>query len=121
VVVLSAGVHARDGAPACPEAVAWLDRHTGEATTGRHRAPTVEHASRLLVAEDVRAASLVLTAAREHRSAVARLVPAAQAYTFTLPQAARIAAWRSSQAVTPPKLPDGPARLAWLSPTFGRL
>ncbi len=46
----------------------------------------------------IASAELVLTAAREHRAAVVRLVPAAQAYTFTLSQAARIANWRTQLA-----------------------
>lgn len=118
VRVHSAGVRAVGGAPACAQATDWLLRKEGTFPRGRHRAARSEHASRLLVADDVRAASLVLTAAREHRAAVARLVPAAQVSTFTLAQAARIAAWRSQQgaAGVPAGAPgDAPGRLAWLA------
>lgn len=114
VRVHSAGVRATAGAPACVEATQWMRARTGDTRPGRHRATETEHLSRLLVADDVRAASLVLTAARDHRAAVARLVPAAQGYTFTLAQAARIAAWRSLQEVTPLGEGSGQSRLAWL-------
>jgi protein-tyrosine phosphatase len=80
----------------------------------RHRAPAGVHEARKLTADDVRAATLVLTAAREHRAAVAGLVPAAQSYTFTLAQAARIAAWQASRPGAAPAQGDGAARLAWL-------
>jgi protein-tyrosine phosphatase len=114
VRVHSAGVQAVAGEPACDQASAWLLRQQGAIPRGRHRAARAEHASRLLVGDDVRAASLVLTAAREHRAAVARLVPAAQVYTFTLAQAARIATWRRQQetALAPA---DAAGRLAWLA------
>jgi protein-tyrosine phosphatase len=116
VRVHSAGVHAEAGQPACADASGWLRQHSGMTQRGRHRAAgrAAEHASRLLTADDVRAASLVLTAAREHRAAVARLAPASQVYTFTLAQAGRIAAWRSLQEATPPRSTDGRERLAWL-------
>jgi protein-tyrosine phosphatase len=113
VRVHSAGVRALVGAPACDQASAWLREHGVGTRRGRHRAAQAEHSSRLLVADEVRAASLVLTAAREHRAAVARLVPSAQVYTFTLAQAARIATWRlRHEPSTAPA--DGASRLAWL-------
>lgn len=91
-----------------------MRQHTGATGRGRHRAGQVEHTSRRLVVDDVRAASLVLTAAREHRAAVARLVPSAQAYTFTLAQAARIATWRTQRAAVSGLFDAGAGRLAWL-------
>lgn len=48
------------------------------------------HRSRLLDAAMLREADLVLTASREHRSAVVRLLPAAIGRTFTMLQFARL-------------------------------
>lgn len=48
------------------------------------------HRSRLLDAAMLRDADLVLTASREHRSAVVRLLPAAIGRTFTMLQFARL-------------------------------
>lgn len=114
VSVVSAGVQAGDGYPACSAASQWLAERSGTGGRGRHRAAAAEHSSRRLTAEQVRAASLVLTAAREHRRAVLRLVPAAQAHTFTIAQAARLADWRSRQEVPRPDGEPAAVRLAWL-------
>lgn len=114
VAVRSAGVLAPDGQPACAEASRWLRDHHGHGGGGRHRREVPEHLSRRLTAADVRQASLVLTAAREHRQAVLRLMPAAQAHTFTLAQAARLADWRSRQDVARPDGAEARVRLAWL-------
>lgn len=113
--VSSAGVEALDGAPACSDATAWLCRLGAGGGRGRHRAPVLEHAARTLTAEDIRRAPLILTAAREHRSAVARLVPAAQSKTFTITQGARIANWQSSHGrwAVPPS--NGAGQLSWLA------
>jgi protein-tyrosine phosphatase len=113
--VSSAGVEALDGAPACPDAAAWLRWLSAGGSRGRHRAPVLEHAARTLTAEDVRKAPLILTAARQHRSAVARLVPAAQSKTFTIAQGARIASWQSvhGRGTAPPS--SGAGRLIWLA------
>jgi protein-tyrosine phosphatase len=51
------------------------------------------HLARQLTAAEVERADLILTAGREHRAKVISLVPGAQARTFTLAQAARIAGW----------------------------
>ena len=51
---------------------------------------TEGHRSRLLDAAMLREADLVLTASREHRSAVVRLLPAAIGRTFTMLQFARL-------------------------------
>lgn len=53
---------------------------------------TQGHRSRLLDAAMLRSTDLVLTATREHRSAVVRLLPAAIGRTFTMLQFARLAA-----------------------------
>ena len=63
------------------------------------------HRSRLLDANLVREADLVLTASREHRSAVVRLLPAAIGRTFTMLQFARLA------GMVPPLHGPDPARL----------
>ncbi|WP_373995758.1 low molecular weight phosphatase family protein, partial [Streptomyces sp. NP160] len=55
------------------------------------------HVARQVTAAHVRDAALVLTAAREHRSAVVRLAPAAVRRTFTLREAGRIAAARGDE------------------------
>jgi len=104
--IVSAGTQALPGSPACPEASRWL------AALG-HQAPQA-HSARPLDASAVRAASLVLTAARVHRAAVIDLVPAAQRRTFTLPQAARLSAWLVRAGAEPPDA-DPRGRLAWLA------
>lgn len=49
------------------------------------------HRSRLLTEAHLRAADLVLTAAREHRSAVVRMLPRSSRRTFTITEFARLA------------------------------
>lgn len=93
VNVHSAGVQAVAGAPACEEGRAWWESEYGS-RRGRHRRPDPVHSARPLEPDMIRSSTLVLTATRDHWAAVVGLVPAAQAYTFTLVQAARIAAWR---------------------------
>ena len=100
VEVRSAGVRALPGEPACGRA---------QSLTG---APFAHAASRL-EAGQVREASLVLGAAREHRSAAVALVPNAQRRSFTLLQAARVASWVSSRGVTAPAGLGPQERLAW--------
>ncbi len=96
VPVFSAGSRARFADPACPVANPGI----------RHRSVPLERAH-------VRAASLVLGAAREHRSAAVALVPSAQTRSFTLLQAARLAAWLTAEGVVAPA-GLGPAdRLTW--------
>ena len=67
----------------------------------------------LLEAGHVRSASLVLGAAREHRSAAIALVPNAQRKAFTLLQAARLAAFLQAEGVSAPAGLTGEERLAW--------
>ena len=96
VPVLSAGSRARAGMPPCPVSN-----------------PSVGHASVRLEAAHVRSASLVLGAAREHRSAAVALVPSAQTRSFTLLQAARLASWVSARGVTAPPALSASERLTW--------
>ena len=96
VPVFSAGSRARFGDAACPVA-----------------SPRIAHRSVPLEAAHVRAASLVLGAAREHRSAAVALVPSAQTRSFTLLQAARLASWVSARGVTAPPALSASERLTW--------
>jgi protein-tyrosine phosphatase len=96
VPVFSAGSRARFADPACPVA-----------------SPGVVHRSVPLETGHVRAASLVLGASREHRSAAVALVPSAQTRTFTLLQAARLASWLTAQRVAAPAGLSPANRLAW--------
>jgi protein-tyrosine phosphatase len=80
VEVRSAGTHALAGMPACRVAPALAGRWEG-------------HASQPLTPELVAWADLVLTAAREHRSAVVAIDHRARSRVFTLRQAGRIADW----------------------------
>ena len=96
VPVFSAGSRARFADPACPVASPGF----------RHRSVPLERAH-------VRAASLVLGAAREHRSAAVALVPSAQTRSFTLLQAARLAAWLSAEGVVAPASLSPADRLTW--------
>ena len=77
VDVSSAGTRARDGDEMTAQAAELSERYTG--LPAAHRA-------RLLRSEHVEASDLVLTATREHRSAVVSLYPRASRYTFTLKQ-----------------------------------
>jgi protein-tyrosine-phosphatase len=80
VEVRSAGTHAVPGSTGCPLA---------PALSGRFE----EHSSRVLTGELVGWADLVLTAAREHRSAVIQWDPSARQRTYTLRQVGRLAEW----------------------------
>ncbi|PWJ56055.1 protein-tyrosine phosphatase [Quadrisphaera granulorum] len=81
VRVASAGTSALTGAPMEPEAADAVRRAGGDPTG---------HEATYLTSTLIREAALVLTAARDHRGAVVRLVPAAVRRTFTLPEAARL-------------------------------
>ncbi len=80
VEVGSAGVHAVEGAPGCTIAPALEGRAD-------------EHRSRPLTADLIRVADLILTADREHRSAVIGLLLDARDRTLTIRQAGRLADW----------------------------
>ncbi|RFA18749.1 low molecular weight phosphatase family protein [Subtercola boreus] len=74
---------------------------------GGHPEP---HRARLLTAEMVMDADIVLALAREHRGSVAQLVPKAQARTFTLIEFARLlhAASQEHRIASEPALPEVP-------------
>jgi protein-tyrosine phosphatase len=112
VVVSSAGADARDGSTRCARSRRLLATHVedDEATwTAR---------SHRLTVDDLHAADLVLTASREHRASIARLLPAARSHTFTLRQAARaageIAGGELPSVVPLPPAGDVRGRLRWL-------
>lgn len=95
-VVTSAGTDAYSVRP--------IHEYSAQVLTDRH-AYSHEHRSQLLTAALLREADLVLTAAREHRSAVVRLLPAAIGRTFTMLQFARLT------SMVPPLTGSDPAQL----------
>ena len=109
VPVTSAGSRGVPGVRACPASLSFSRDHAIQSDHANHS----DHASVPLEAGHVRSASLVLGAAREHRSAAIALVPNAQRKTFTLLQAARLAAWLADQGVKAPPELAGEERLAW--------
>jgi protein-tyrosine phosphatase len=110
VEVVSRGVDAMHGMPMCARSADWLAGGGAGVTPYAHR----PHVSAPLTLEDVRAATVILTASPRHRSAVVSLRPSAQVRTFTLAQAARIATWRAGQGARPPA-GDVADRLLWLA------
>src|SRR3954447_16087416 len=112
VPVVSAGARAVPGLPACPAALAFPTPSGDHANRSDH-AYRSDHASVPLEAGHVRSASLVLGAAREHRSAAIALVPNAQRKAFTLLQVARLAAFLQAEGVSAPAGVTGEERLAW--------
>jgi low molecular weight protein-tyrosine phosphatase len=106
VRIVGAGTRAAPGSLLCARAGRWLADSTGVA------AP-LDHRSVLLDAASVRAASLVLGAAREHRSAAVALAPSVQRRAFTLAQAARLAERLSAEGVRAPSGLDPATRLTW--------
>jgi protein-tyrosine phosphatase len=89
--VRSAGTWGRDGAP--------MEDYAADAVIERGGDPT-GFAARELREHHVEDAGLVLGATRDHRAAAVTMVPRASAWTFTLPEFARLAA-----AVDPAALP----------------
>jgi protein-tyrosine phosphatase len=81
IAVSSAGVIAEDGAAMPSEAAIISRRYGGDPST---------HLSRLLTAEHLREADLVLTATRAHRSSVVQLLPRMSRRTFTINEFARL-------------------------------
>jgi protein-tyrosine phosphatase len=77
VVVHSAGTWGHEGSPMEPFALETLAR------LGLDTAPSAAFRARELTTEMVESADLVLAASREHRAAVATLVPRAAVRTFT--------------------------------------
>ncbi len=106
VEVVSAGTHAAVGSPAC-SVVRELSGHESQPLT-----PAL-----------IEPADLVLTAAREHRTAVIDMHPAARSRTFTIRQAGRLAQWLLDAGMVDAALHGGdfadgdPRRLAAALPT----
>ena len=92
IEVASAGTGAVSGRPAHPLTVQALSQRGIDAAA---------HVSQPLEAAMVRAADLVLTAAREHRTEVVRLDPDAVPRTFTLLEFARLIAGGAGGADRP--------------------
>lgn len=107
VRVVSAGTGALAGEPMTDEAADAVVRAGGD---------PAGHRARDLVPAQVREAALVLTATRDHRADVVRLVPAAVRRTFTLREAGRLAGARGGEVTG-----AGPAeRLASLAAVLMR-
>lgn len=83
VEVHSAGTQAVVGRGMTPEAASVAQQHGGIEAT---------HVARQVTAALISSADLVLTATREHRSAVVALHPRASRYSYTLTQFARLVA-----------------------------
>ena len=81
IVVSSAGVMAMTGDPMTPQ--------SAEAMTLRGYTPT-KHVSQDLTPKILEDADLVLTATLEHRSELARMLPKASKYSFTIDEFARL-------------------------------
>lgn len=93
VKMLSAGTRALVGAPMTPEA-AQISAELGVPGAA-------EHVGRLLSAEQVRGADLILGMARDHRRAIVELLPRASRTTFTVREFARLAEALSAQPAGP--------------------
>jgi protein-tyrosine phosphatase len=81
IKVVSAGVMAMTGDPMTPQ--------SADAMTKRGFAPT-KHVSQDLTPKLLEEADLVLTATLDHRSAIARMLPKASKYSFTIDEFARL-------------------------------
>ena len=112
VEVASAGVRPMVGHP-IDEPIAELLRAAG--------GNTVDFAARPLQAEELREADLVLVMAREHRAAVASLVPAQMRSTLLLLEAAQAATSLAATGWPADVAPEPGARLAALPRLAGRL
>ncbi len=91
VRVHSAGTHALEGHGMPEEALELVTQG------GADSAIALAHRARYLVEPYVADADLVLTMAREHRSAVVKMMPAALRRTFTLREFARLASTLSTE------------------------
>ncbi|WP_300083912.1 hypothetical protein [Propioniciclava sp.] len=105
VVVTSAGTGAPEGMPVSP-VVGELLRERGIDAS--------PHQARYLTPAIVASADLILTATRQHRSAVVSLAPLALRRTFTLRELPRLIAVAGPAALDPAPTPS--ARLAALLP-----
>jgi protein-tyrosine phosphatase len=81
IKVVSAGVMAMTGDPMTPQ--------SADAMTKRGFTPT-KHVSQDLTPKLLEEADLVLTATLDHRSAIARMLPKASKYSFTIDEFARL-------------------------------
>jgi protein-tyrosine phosphatase len=81
ITVVSAGVMAMTGDPMTPQ--------SADAMTKRGFTPT-KHISQDLTPKLLEEADLVLTATLDHRSAIARMLPKASKYSFTIDEFARL-------------------------------
>jgi protein-tyrosine phosphatase len=81
IKVLSAGVMAMTGDPMTPQ--------SADAMTKRGFTPT-KHIAQDLTPKLLEEADLVLTATLDHRSAIARMLPKASKYSFTIDEFARL-------------------------------
>jgi protein-tyrosine phosphatase len=98
ISVTSRGVEAMVGAP--------IDRQMLRVLTAEN-IDALGFASRQLTAADVESATLVLTASRDQRRTVTRLVPAALDRTFTLAQLERLlGGLQDAQVAVGPSLPE---------------
>lgn len=105
VEFFSRGVRSVPGAAMCPVSSAFAV--AAGATVEGHRSTQLE-------VDDVRSATLILTASERHKAGVISLRPSAQIRTYTLRQAARIIRWRAEQGARAPR--GTPAdRLLWLA------
>jgi protein-tyrosine phosphatase len=84
IKVVSAGVMAMTGDPMTPQ--------SADAMTKRGFTPT-KHISQDLTPKLLEEADLVLTATLDHRSAIARMLPKASKYSFTIDEFARLASF----------------------------
>jgi protein-tyrosine phosphatase len=87
IKVHSAGVMAMTGSPMTPQ--------SSDAMKARGFTPG-KHVSRDLTPEMLEKADLVLTATLDHRSEIARMLPKASKYSFTIDEFARLTSFLSS-------------------------
>lgn len=76
------------------------------AVAHRHGGAEAAHVARQLTEELVSTADLVLTATRDHRSAVVALYPRAARYSYTLTQFARLVAASAEAGIPADSAPD---------------
>lgn len=111
ITVTSRGVEALVGKP--------VDRHMLRVLTGEN-IDALEFVSRQLTVADVQSATLVLTASRDQRRIVTRLVPDALNRTFTLVQLERLlVGLQDAGVVVGPSLPDLVRRAAGARGVYG--
>jgi protein-tyrosine phosphatase len=100
--VESAGVRAMVDSPMTPEAAEMSHRHGVDPSA---------HLGRQLTPAMLEQADLVLTASRNQRAEVVRMLPRASRRTFTLREFERVAAYLAADAAAGAPLPEDPAAL----------